>query len=214
MTSIAANALHGLNSLSLTQIDQFTAPSSAPAEITSFTTEVLSAAVCINQLISLLDQYDGFIVACFSDHPLVEMLREHTDKPVVGIMQASLIHATLLGNRFGIVTTNKEWEFLLNKSIHNMALDHRCGGIKATNISPVGLELAGKDVINVAMSEAAGELVKNNGCDIIILGCAGMSGLKETMQQACLTMGLKASIIDPVVAGYEVLSGLIGAQKA
>ncbi|CAF1443652.1 unnamed protein product [Adineta ricciae] len=141
------------------------------------------------------------------------MLRERTDKPVVGIMQSSPIHATLLRNRFENVTTNKEWELLLNRSIHNMALDHRCGGIKAINISPVSLELAGQDVINVAMSEAASEFVKNNGCDVVILGCAGMSGLKKKMQQTFLTMGLKASIIDPVIAEYEVLSGLVTAQK-
>ncbi|UJR07030.1 hypothetical protein I4U23_011318 [Adineta vaga] len=213
MTSTAANALHGLKSLSLTQIDQFTTPSSAPAEITSFTTEVLSPAAYINQLIPFLKQYDGFLVACFSDHSLVEILREHIDKSVVGIVQTSLVHATLLGNRSGIVITNKEWEVLLTKSIHNLTLDHRCGGIKATNISPASLERAGEDVVNVAMSEPASELVKNNRCDVIILGCAGMSGLKKTMQQAFLTMGLKASVIDPVVAGYEVLSGLVTAQK-
>ncbi|CAF0953836.1 unnamed protein product [Didymodactylos carnosus] len=213
MTSAAAKALIGLENFSSSQVDQFTAPSAAPAEITSFTTEILSAAASIHNLIPLLQQYDGFLVACFSEHPLVEMLREHTDKPVVGIMEASLVHATILGHRFGIVTTNKEWELLLAKSVRNMALDRRCGGIKAINISPASLELAGQDIVNVAMSKAAIELVEKNGCDVIVLGCAGMSGLESTVQQAVITMGSKVAVIDAVVAGYEILLGLVAVQK-
>ncbi|CAF4833680.1 unnamed protein product, partial [Rotaria sp. Silwood1] len=184
MTSTAMKALIDLENFPSTQVDQFTASSAAPSEITSFTTEVTSAAACIHTLIPLLQQYDGFLVACFSEHPLVEMLREHTNKPVVGIMEASLVHATFLGHRFGILTTNKEWEPLLSKSIHHLALDHRCGGIKATNISPASLECAGQDIVNAAISEAVRELVEKNGCDVIVLGCAGMSGLESTVQQA------------------------------
>ncbi|CAF1384100.1 unnamed protein product [Adineta steineri] len=213
MTSAAAEALIGLENYSSSQVDQFTAPSTAPAEITSFTTEILSAAASIHNLIPLLQQYDGFLVACFSEHPLVEMLREHSDKPVVGIMEASLVHATLLGHRFGIVTTNKEWESLLAKSVRNMTLDHRCGGIKATNISPASLKLAGQDIVNVAIAEAARELVEKNGCDVIVLGCAGMSGLESTVQQSVITLGSKIAVIDAVVAGYEVLLELVDMQK-
>ena len=213
MTSTAAKALIGLENFSPSQVDQFTAPSTAPAEITSFTTEILSAAASIHNLIPLLPQYDGFLVACFSEHPLVEMLREHTDKPVVGIMESSLMHAPLLGHLFGIVTTNKEWESLLAKSVRNMRLDHRCGGIKATNISPASLELVGQDVVNAAMSEAAIELVEKNGCDVIVLGCAGMSQLESTVHQAVITIGSKVVVIDAVIAGYEILLGLVAVQE-
>ncbi|CAF3330944.1 unnamed protein product [Rotaria sp. Silwood2] len=213
MTSTAIKALIGLENFSSSQVDQFTASSTAPSEITSFTTEVISAAACIHNLIPLLEQYDGFLVACFSEHPLVEMLREHTNKPVVGIMEASLVHATFLGLRFGILTTNREWEPLLAKSIHHLALDHRCGGIKATNISPASLEDAGQDIVNAAMSGAVKELVEQNGCDVIVLGCAGMSGLESTVQQAVMCIGSKVAVVDAVVAGYEILLGLVAVQK-
>ena len=56
-----------------------------------------------------LAAHDGFLVACYSAHPLVESLRENTSRPVVGIFQASIFWALSLGGRFGIITTTRRW---------------------------------------------------------------------------------------------------------
>ena len=39
--------------------------------------------------------YDGYLVCCYSDHPLVYSLGKLTKKPVMGIMQATLLFALL-----------------------------------------------------------------------------------------------------------------------
>lgn len=58
------------------QITMFQAPANAPKTIDNFVTSVLSAAACFPILHDQVAAYDGFIVACYSDHPLVHMLRE------------------------------------------------------------------------------------------------------------------------------------------
>lgn len=60
------------------EISILQAPAHAPKSIDDFVTSVLSAAACFKTLqsLKLVDKHDGFIIACYSDHPLIQMLRE------------------------------------------------------------------------------------------------------------------------------------------
>ena len=50
--------------------------------------------------------FDGFIVACHSD-PNLDVLKEQAVKPVVGIGEASMKLASMLGHSFSILSTDK-----------------------------------------------------------------------------------------------------------
>ncbi|KAF5341534.1 hypothetical protein D9758_012596 [Tetrapyrgos nigripes] len=104
-----------------------------------------SAAYCLPFLRAKIPEYDGFLVACFSEHPLVQMLGKEIDdlrrqnsrgswrKFVIGILEASVI--TSLGllaqysshrqgedastPSFGIVSTGKIWEDALSSAVHS-----------------------------------------------------------------------------------------------
>ena len=74
-----------------------TAPSgvssiNSPADASLSTTHVLPS------LLTMLAQHDGFLVACYSPHPLVAALKARTTKPVVGIFEASIASAVQLLN--------------------------------------------------------------------------------------------------------------------
>ena len=47
--------------------------------------------------------YDAFIVACHSD-PNLDLLKEITSKPVVGIAEASMKLASMAGNSFAVIS--------------------------------------------------------------------------------------------------------------
>lgn len=49
--------------------------------------------------------YDAFIVGCHYD-PNLDLIKEMTRKPVVGIGEASMKMASMLGHRFSIITTD------------------------------------------------------------------------------------------------------------
>ena len=88
-------------------------PASGPRSIESIYDELLSSAGTLQVAIEQMDDFDAFVIACYSDHPTVYALREITEKPVVGIAEASMLLACILGHTFSVVTTNKEWEPLL-----------------------------------------------------------------------------------------------------
>jgi len=194
---------------------QYYTSADGPASIDGARTSLQSAAAALPPLIqsNALSGHEGFLVACYSAHPLVECLRELTSKPVMGIFQASIFWALSLGGRFGIVTTNQRWDYILTKSVHDLIGSNPsfarviCTGYSAAEVHGD----ANKNQVERAMAEAAQKLVRDDHCDIIILGCAGMTGLEQTVRNA---VGKHVTIIDAVVAGVHMLAGLIhGGQQ-
>ncbi len=57
----------------------------------------------MEQIIREGSQYDAFIDACHSD-PNLDFLQEITEKPVVGIAEASMKMASMEGNGFAIIS--------------------------------------------------------------------------------------------------------------
>lgn len=86
-------------------VSGFTSPHPAPSAIEGHLDAILSAAAAVRAIIPIASQYDAFLVACFSAHPLINALREEVEGPVIGIMEASLYAARMLGGRFGVVAT-------------------------------------------------------------------------------------------------------------
>ena len=189
---------------------QYYTTADGPPSIDGVRTSVQSTMAALGPLIhgNALGGHDGFLVACYSAHPLVECLREMTSKPVMGIFQASIFWALSLGGRFGIVTTNQRWDYILTKSVHDLIGSNPsfakvlCTGYSAAEVHGE----TNRNKVQRAMAEAALKLVREDHCDIIILGCAGMSGLEQTIRDA---VGRDVTIIDGVVAGVHMLAGLI-----
>ncbi|KAJ3516542.1 hypothetical protein NLJ89_g1059 [Agrocybe chaxingu] len=100
-------------------LEFYTGPGNAPAQIMDTTTGVLSAARCFEDMVSehLVEKYDGFLVCCFSDHPLTHLLRENTRKPVVNILEAAITQSLLIGERFGIITTGFGYKYIYHKDV-------------------------------------------------------------------------------------------------
>ncbi|MDX1378735.1 MAG: aspartate/glutamate racemase family protein, partial [Anaerolineales bacterium] len=61
------------------------------------------ASICVLPLVeSLQTKADGIVLACFGD-PGLYFLKEYCDVPVIGIAEASMSLAILLGAKFGIL---------------------------------------------------------------------------------------------------------------
>ncbi|KAK9236652.1 Asp/Glu/hydantoin racemase [Lipomyces kononenkoae] len=191
------------------EYDFFTGPSGGPLQIDNITTEITSAANCLPALIPLLDKYDGFLVACYSDHPLVHCLKEQTSKPVLGIFQASVLHSLALGGKFAIVTTVQIWEILLDDAVRAfLGSETLFAGTFSTGLGVLELHGLSPEVVNQRIGDAAIKAVAN-GARVICLGCAGMAGMEEAITRA---VGDKIRVVDGVVAGVEILVGLIRAK--
>ena len=179
-------------------------PASGPRSIESIYDELLSAAGTLELLISELDNFDAFVIACYSDHPTIYAAREITDKPVLGIAEASMYLACMVGRKFSIVTTNDEWEPLLWDAVHHYGLTGRCASVRTTGMAVLDLEAGGEQDTFSLILTGARQAIETDGAEVICLGCAGMAGLDKQLEES-----LGAPVIDGVVGALKLLEGML-----
>ncbi|KAK3695917.1 hypothetical protein LTR37_018272 [Vermiconidia calcicola] len=185
----------------------FTAPAPAPTAVEGNFDGVMSAAASMRAIQGQQQRegYDAFLVACYSDHALIRMLREEYDVPVIGIMEASLFAARTLGARFGVVATSKRSKVMHEDSVRHYGMDGFCAGVGSCNLGVLDLERKPRSEVLGIMQDVAKQLV-GQGAEVLTLGCAGMSDMKAAVEEA---VGNDAQVVDGVVAGVHHLSGLV-----
>lgn len=179
----------------------------APSAIECHLDGVLSSADAIRDAYDYCKQADAILVACFSDHPLVNCLREEFDVPACGIFEAGLYTARLIGGRFGIVTTVARSSIRHADAVRNFGLNGFCAGLLSTNLKVAELHTKPREEVLQLMSNVAYKLVEEQGADVIVLGCAGMTDMQEAVTKAVEHRGVP--VVDGVVCGINLLTGLI-----
>jgi allantoin racemase len=180
-------------------------PLSGPRSIESIYDEILSSAGTLELVISELDQVDAVVIACYSDHPSIYALREITDKPIIGIAEASMYTACMLGYKFSIVTTNREWKPLLWDAVRHYGLAERCASVRTTGMPVLALESASPEETYAMILNAARQAVEVDDAEVICLGCAGMTGLDKKLEAE-----LGVPVVDGVISALKTLEGLVG----
>lgn len=200
-----------------TKLVFYTAPNTAPSAITDSTTGIQSANSCYNDIITqdLINRHDGFLVCCFSDHPLTHMLREKTSKPVIGILESAIVQAMLVGQRFGIVTTGTGYKYIHYTEVRNFlgATSERFAGLIAVGLGVVELREGDQQKIVTHMKQGSRQ-VAEKGADVVILGCAGMAGMESLIKDGYTEAGYHVPrVVDGTKSGIAILSGLVRIQN-
>ena len=174
-------------------------PRSGPRSIESAYDELLSCAPTLETYLEARRSgpVDGVVVACFSDHAAVEALREISDGPVVGLLDAACATASLVGDTFGIATTSKSWEPLLRKGVDRLGYGERCVDIRAIDMPVLALE---HENVEQALVDTTAAIAS----DVVILGCAGFGS--EMARKTAAATG--SSIIEPVEAAVRLCTSL------
>ncbi len=158
-------------------------PDSGPKSIEGVFDEALSILGTIKTFSDLEKDYDGFIIACYSDHLAVSAIREITDKPVVGIAEASINIACSLGGKFSIVTTNDRWKPLLLDAVEKYGVASRCSSVRTTGMRVSELEELDEDKVRRLIEDEIWKAIKEDDAEVICLGCAGMTGFDKELQE-------------------------------
>ena len=123
--------------------------------------------------------HDAVIVAAFGD-PGVAGLREALDIPVVGLTEAALATACLLGNRFSIVGISRRIAAWYRESVERNGLIGRLASVRS-------LDQPLRDIGRVQDDHAARlkalctAVVDEDGADVVILGGAPLAGLARSI---------------------------------
>ncbi|KAF9007626.1 hypothetical protein BDQ17DRAFT_1351032 [Cyathus striatus] len=176
----------------------------------------------------LITRFDGFLVCCckwprmyqadspdayyvpVSDHPLVHILRERITKPSLGIFEAAIVHSLLVGNRFGIITTGTGSGHQYLAGVRNFfgATTDRFTGVICAGLGVVELRTSARAHVERRMKEESVKIAKA-GADVIVLGCAGMTGMEKLVQQGVLDAELPpVKVVDGAKAGLQMVASL------
>ena len=169
----------------------------APAFIETSNDVIQAAPGMVNLLVENEDQFDAIVVACHDD-PNLDAMKELARKPVVGIGEASMRMASMLGHRFSVVTTAKHSIPAKEAQVRALHLEGLLASVKAP---PEGLAGASDDEKGL---EAARMALDEDMAEVIVLGCAGMSGRGRRISEA-----LGAPVLDGVVCALIIVTGLV-----
>jgi allantoin racemase len=143
---------------------------------------------------------EAHVLACFGD-PGLAAAREIAAGPVIGIAEAAMHTATFLGRSFSVVTTlsrttGQAWDLA-----RAYGFATACAGVHACDIPVLDLDSPGAWA---AVGQACAVARDADGCDAIVLGCAGMTGLA-----AKLTADLGLPVVDGVAAAVKLAESLV-----
>lgn len=180
-------------------------PSRGPRSIESVYDELLSCGPCLEVLIASRAEFDGFIIACYGNHPVIHAAREMLSQPVVGIMEASLYLACAVGRTFSVISSGDRAVTMFLDAVKAFGLEGRCASVRSTG-TPV-LALEGPEKLNVEelILIEARKAVEEDGAEVISLGCAGMTGLDERLKRE-----LGVPVIDGVSSAVKLMEALVG----
>ncbi|KAJ5895307.1 hypothetical protein N7495_006998 [Penicillium taxi] len=185
----------------------FTAPDQGPTAIENQVDAVLSTAVCIKAIKPIAKQYDAFLVACFRDHPLIQVLKEEFSQPVIGIMEAGMYAARMLGARMGIICTSDRSALTHARTISAYGFSDYFAGCESAKLGVLELDTLPRRDVHALLACKIDNLVRINKADCILLGCAGMTDMRTECEGIVTGTGVR--VLDGVGLGVQFLIGLV-----
>jgi allantoin racemase len=152
--------------------------------------------------IARADGADAYVVACFDDTGL-EAARSATKAPVVGIGEAAFHMASLVADRFSVVTTLPRSIAPIEKNLVKYGLAARCAKVRAADVAVLALEEPGSDACRAIEAEI-GRAIAEDGAEAIVLGCAGMTDLARD-----LSLKAGAPVLDGVACAVCLAEALV-----
>jgi len=171
----------------------------APSGIESYHDAAVSLKYLLDKFKEWEKQYDGFIVACHSDIG-VDLLRELTAKPVIGIGEASMLFAQPLGHKFSILSLKRKKIPQKEDLVRKYGLESRCASIRITGLGVIATDEQKRE----KLIQEGIKAVKEDGAEVLILGCAGMAGLDKKIEKI-----VGVPVIDGVASALMIIESLV-----
>lgn len=147
------------------------------------------------------EQAAAFVIACFSD-PGLHLAREKTESPVLGINECGLLTAMAIGRAVGVIAILPNLMGRHARAYASMGISSRIAGEY-----PLGLSVADLQNVEVTrrrIKDVGRQLIQDDGADVLVLGCAGMSQYRFWLED-----GLGVPVVDPTIAAVAVALGQI-----
>ena len=184
-----------------TEIVPATAPRGVPY-IATRAEAVLGGAVALEMLAELHGGVDAAVMAAFGD-PALGGARELFPIPVVGLAEAGMLTACMLGSRFAIVTFAQALEPWYRECVEWHGLERRCAGIRALGgaFRSIGEVQREKEDLLVELALRA---VEEDRADAVVLAGAPLAGLAPRVAER-----IPVPVVDCVAASVKQAEALV-----
>ncbi len=176
-------------------------PDFGPPSIEGYFDEAFSVPGLLAEIAKARDA-DAFVIACFDDTGL-EAARCATEAPVIGIGEAAFHMASLVAEKFSVVTTLSRSIAPIERNLAKYGLAARCGRVRASNVPVLALEEPGSDARRMIEAEIKRALAED-GAEAIVLGCAGMTDLVRELERS-----VGAPVLDGVACAVSLAESLV-----
>lgn len=146
--------------------------------------------------------FEAFVIACFDDTGLYEA-RRLTKSPVVGIGEAAFHAAMLIADRFSVVTTLSVSVPIIEENLLRYGIGEKCAKVRACEVPVLDLEIPGSGAADRISAEIR-NAIRADGCDAIVLGCAGMADLANELGRVH-----NIPVVDGVAAAVKIAEALV-----
>jgi allantoin racemase len=148
------------------------------------------------------EAFDAIIIACFSDPGLVAA-KEISKIPVIGIEEASLHMAAMLGAKFSILTTKKERIPSKRERVYRRGLDHFLASVRSLDLSVAETD-ANPEKTKARILDEAKKAIAEDGAEVIVLGGAGMAGYASDIESKLII-----KVLDPTAVALKVAEAMV-----
>jgi allantoin racemase len=144
---------------------------------------------------------DAFIIACYEDVG-IDVIRKITSKPVIGIGEAAFYTASIIANKFSIITNLSVSHEALKNNLIKYDLDHKCVSLKSIEVPILDMETMSKSNIRKLESEINRTIVEDNP-EALIITSPGILNLTKIFSDR-----FSIPIIEGVTAAATLLENL------
>jgi Asp/Glu/hydantoin racemase len=163
----------------------------------------IAGGIALEMIADNLGGIDAVIIGAFGDPGLVPA-RELFDLPVIGMAEAAVMSAAMLGERFSVVTFSPLMTRWYSECVADTGLAARCTGVRSPAVHDVDVSLAKSD-LRAELIALATSAVRDDGADVVLLGGAPLSGLAPSIASE-----VPAIVIDPITAATAQALALAG----
>jgi len=175
---------------STTQYEVRSLPS-GPASIESEYDEWVTSPYILNEIVRAEKEgFDAVFVSCILD-VATNAAREMVKIPVIAAYRTCAAVALTLGDKFGVVTIVDSVVPILFRKTREYGLVENLAGIRSIEVPVLELDAHREKVLESMVRESR-ILIDENKADSIILGCTGLVGMAQLLQEK-----IKVPVLDP-----------------
>lgn len=153
----------------------------------------IAGGIALEMIAEHVEGVDAVVIAAFGD-PGLTAARELFDVPVIGMAEAAVMSAAMLGERFSVVTFSPLMTRWYAECVEATGFGPRFTGVRTPASREVDVSRVATDLRPdlVALARRAAE---EDGADVVILGGAPLAGLAQEIAGET-----PAILIDPIAA--------------